>query len=795
MNKIQLDIKLRPIRFLFLVKPNDKKNLEKVFQINTLLWGGKYNPIVPYFKRVPKWWGGSHKSYNATKILNDYLDFFEPDFIVETEEGMTKDLVFDEGRVLQLEDLLSLDEHSSDDKYGLTVYDLYVDLYEKKYQFERRHKVNIVNVTSENKQNQLFTSCIFGSFIKSPELSYFEEGFIDIFDPKKVDLNDISLIELYQSSNLSPLDATHADIDIQYYQSSPDARLFIFDLQAPRDLIDYWNLRIIYRNIVAIPMQWIAGLASFCNEFISQNYRAHRSQAEYFERTTIMFSRSTSQDKGNEIYNSYLSGNEEKAILQFWYPDIRVEKSDYIAGLQRAILSDEKFYKEIVLTKEYEKEQIQFDTLTPNFVKKKYHRKPLWANVINLKDWGNQSRNLTCFPTNSRNPTFPNFGCYSELLLPTTEGLTIFPRSINRQFWNLHNGTDTINQWLSTYKITANISDAGKSVQQIIETIGGVPQLFSLANKNVIEQLNKMANTPLTRSFHAKEFENKVNAKGDKKRSSRLVSQKVVQLGLELKCSKCDSWNWYEINNLNYELSCNRCLKFFDFPILEPSNSSLSRWSYRVVGAFALPDYARGGYAASLAIHFFVRKVSDSHRLNITWSSGQELTLQSGEKAEADFILWAQREGIVGLNKPTNIVFGEAKSFAKDAFRDSDIEKMKLLADTFPKSNLVFATMKNFDEFSVDEIQRLKKLAEWGRGYDNKNKETRAYVMVLTGLELFMDGYGSLSNVWEDKGGKHSELAKSRRVHSDNLETLAYATQELYLDMPSYYEGLDNIKL
>ena len=725
----------------------------------------------------------------------DYLDFFEPDFIVETEEGMTKDLVFDERRVLQLEDLLSLDEHSSDDKYGLTVYDLYVDLYEKKYQFERRHKVNIVNVTSENKQNQLFTSCIFGSFSKLPELSYFEKGFIDIFDPKKVELNDISLIELYQGRNLSPLDATHADIDIQHHQSSPDARLFIFDLEAPRDLIDYWNLRIIYRNIIAIPLQWIVELASFCNEFISQNYRAHPHKAEYFERTTIMFSRSTSQDKGNEIYSSYLSGNENKTVLQFWYPDIKIDKSDNPMGLQRSILTCEQVNKDIVLTYEYEKPKIQFDTIAPNFIKKKYHHKPLWANVINIKDWGNQSRTLTCFPTNYRNPIFPKFNYHNDFLLPTTEGLTIFPESINQQHWNLHNGTEAINQWLSKHEIEATVSDAGKSVHQIIETIGGVPQLSSLANRSTVELLNDMANKSLTRSMHAEEFKNRINTKKNKRPASRLISQKIVQLGLELKCSKCDSWNWYEVNNLNYELSCNRCLKLFSFPILEPSNSSLSRWSYRVVGAFALPDYARGGYAASLAIHFFVRKVSNSHRLNITWSSGQELTLLSGQKAEADFILWAQRKEIVGLDKPTNIVFGEAKSFAKDAFRDSDIEKMKLLAETFPKSILVFATMKDFEEFSVDEINRLREFAEWGRGYDNKNKEVRAYIMVLTGLELFMGGLERLTNVWEDKGGKYAELAKKRRVHSDNLETLAYATQELYLNMPSYYEGFYNIKL
>ena len=37
----------------------------------------------------------------------------------------------------------------------------------------------------------------------------------------------------------------------------------------------------------------------------------------------------------------------------------------------------------------------------------------------------------------------------------------------------------------------------------------------------------------------------------------------------------------------------------------------------------------------------------------MTWSAGQELTLKSGEKAEADFILWTQKEEILGLNNAT----------------------------------------------------------------------------------------------------------------------------------------------
>lgn len=56
MAHISAVVTLRPIRFAFLVKPNDSKRLLEIFQINTCLWGGKFNPIIPIFGHVPKWW-------------------------------------------------------------------------------------------------------------------------------------------------------------------------------------------------------------------------------------------------------------------------------------------------------------------------------------------------------------------------------------------------------------------------------------------------------------------------------------------------------------------------------------------------------------------------------------------------------------------------------------------------------------------------------------------------------------------------------------------------------------------
>jgi hypothetical protein len=279
-----------------------------------------------------------------------------------------------------------------------------------------------------------------------------------------------------------------------------------------------------------------------------------------------------------------------------------------------------------------------------------------------------------------------------------------------------------------------------------------------------------------------------------------LVKGNAVELGLELKCTKCSSWSWYSLKRLDYIVHCSLCLREFGFPIVDPSGIDNSRWAYRLIGPFALPDYATGGYAASLAIRFFSEVVGSHDRSALTWSSGQELTLPTGNKVEADFILWYQRKEIFGNDHPTEVVFGETKSFGRersrdlshvaqrvkdeDVFKENDILRMKLLAEAFPGALLVFATMKEASDMSASELARIRKLAEWGREYLIESRRSRAPVIVLTGTELFA-GY-SINDAWKEKGGKHEELGAHGYVHWGNLKVLADMTQQIYLDMPSY---------
>ena len=781
MSNIRIDIRLRPIRFGFLVRPNDKKNVLEIFRINTCLWGGKFNPIIPFFKCVPSWWEREgYRFENAKQIINGYLDFFEPDFLVEAEEGLADGFGFDPERVLQLTNILERPGEGDWGRYGLSVHNLYSELYKEEFRFESRHKRNIVHVEAKESVFANFVASNFGSFPIQGQLGYFERAYKDVFKPEHITLDAAALSKLYQSGYSSALKIGCAKLRIDYYDLG-ELVLFILDAKKSRDLVDFWNLRVIHEHVLAVPIQWIEELSPFCKEFILNNYHPRSDNSNGGKiYTTSMFSRSIPENDIEEIYRNYLHVDKKKAnTLQTWYPSIWSKPPEMIAGTTRPTLAANRKSMEIQI--DGDNPEIRFDPLFPEFASE-YGNQFRLANVVRLEDWSNTGQITTVFPCNYK-INFFRFRLGEEHFLPTTEGLVIFPEYRNRsERWNLDR-TTAFNKWFKDNQVSATLSDAGRATQQIIQTLGGVLDVGCLAHKGVIELLNEMSR----KTAHYREFRNKTDKAINDKRWGKgifetLVGRKVVELGLELKCGKCGSWSWYSVKQLDYSLTCSFCVKQFNFPITDPLGGKHSRWAYRVIGPFALPDYARGGYAAALAIRFFANVIGSTGFSAVTWSSGQELKLPTGEKVEADFMLWYQRKEVWGTDYPTETVFGEAKSFGKDVFKPDDVNKMKLLAEAFPGSILVFATMK--EEFSQKEINRIKKIAEWGRKYDKETEQTRAPVIMLTGTELFTAD--SLKVSWEKKGGKHKDLIPTLLGRPDSLRVLADLTQQLYLGMPSH---------
>ena len=768
MNNIRVDIRLRPIRFGFLVRPEDAENVLEIFRINTCLWGGMFNPIIPMFESVPSWLESEGFRFeNPRQIISDYLDFFEPDFLVEAEEGSAEGFGFDPKRVLQLTDILERQGEGHWNKHGLSVHDLYSKLYQEEFRFELRHQRNIVHVEEKESVFAGFVAANFGSFPTQEKLRYFEHSYKDIFDSEHITLDAAALSDLYQSRYISALEIGCENLRIDYNEfSSP--MLFILDTQESKDLVDFWNLRTIHQHVLAVSIQWIKELSPVCKEIIRDRY------------VSTTFSPSIFENDRENIHNSYLHINERNVYMpQIGYLPIWLDDRAAFPTLK----ADRK---RMDIQIDEDNPEIRFDPLFPEFASE-YGNRLRIANVIRLEDWSHTGQIATVFPCNYKNPTLPKFGHGRKYPLPTTEGLVIFPESRNfSEQWNLIDGTTAFNQWFNDKQVPATLSDAGRLTQQIIQTLGGCWGVSCIAHKGIIELLDEQSRNSVTKTAHYKEFENKIHrAIGNKQWKKgifeTLVERKVVELGLEVRCNKCSKWSWYSITQLDYSLTCNFCFKLFDFPITNPMGSKHSRWSYRLIGPFAFPDYAEGGYASALALRFFANIIGEMSGSKVTWSSGQELTLPTGEKVEVDFMLWYQREGNFETDYLTETVFGEAKSFAQLAFKQEHVDNMKLLAEAFPCSTLVFATMK--EELSEEEVGSIKELAEWGREYDEERGQIRAPVIVLTGTELFTKMFFEES--WEDKGGQHEDLIQSWKG-DNNLRLLAELTQELYLGMPPY---------
>jgi hypothetical protein len=796
MTSFSIDVRLRPTRFGFLVAPNDMAALRLAFQVNTCLWGGKYNPIIPIFAKRPKWWE-RHRITDETaeQIVNGYLDYFEPDVLVETQAGQAASLGYNPDRIISIDALIPqanrLDIGYSD-SHGLSVFPLYHHLYQREFQFAKREPEKIVRIASETPALTSLAACVFGAFPERGAFHELERGFDEVFSPEILNLNASTVADIISSNWRNPLHFTHDSLEVEYGHHI-DPRVFVFDASRASDLIDYWNLRAGVAPVLPVPVQFAAELGPLVRRFVKQNFRPlPNNRNGVMIRPTVMFGRAIASEAIEPLFNEHFRVDVEGAnCLQTWYPSFWRPTSEIMVSPTRTRVTAKQTTSNSQV--DGDNPALRFDSLKPDFAPE-YGGSARWANVVKLDDWSHQDRFATTYLDNFRNPQMPNFGGRIGEFLATTEGyveLAKYARGSN--FWRLESTTDAVTKWLDNRGIKTQLSGSGRATRQIIETLGNLRCVSAVANAEVVKLLDGISRKSVVKCMEHSQFRNRVSLANKDNIWSRgaartLIEKNAVELGNEVRCDKCGSWSWYALSELSSELKCSLCLKAYGFPSIDPAGKDRARWAYRLIGPFAQPNYAHGGYAAALSIRVFAEAIQLGHGPSLTWCAGQELTFPGGEKVEADFILWYRRGETYGHSARTELVFGEAKSFGKECFGVQDIDRMKALAVAFPGAALVFATMKAPDELSQDEIKRLRDLALWGRHYERQRRQTRAPVIILTGHELFVDH--SLSLTWKQLGGRHAELIEPAYVRLDNLRVLADLTQQLYLGLEPYGKTL-----
>jgi hypothetical protein len=766
------------------------------------LWGGIFNPIIPVTTKLPDAWRREpYRELSGTGLADAFIRFFEPDVFVEAEKGLAtkagvkipEHSIHD--RVVALQDFVRKDTpRRADFAFGLNIFDAYRDLYERKYQFVTRKRRRFVLF---NDKSNAYCEAVFGIFPQHSELTYIRDGYIEVFEPEKKICSLENCLDVLRGSQWSPLSLCHYEIEAQS-GSHEEPTIYVFDPKSTVDLIDYWNLRQFRPNVLPIHIGWFAECSDLIRHSITKNYRPlPRNPHGVMVSTTVEFARSISDATAKQLVTKYIVGVPPGSwSFKLWYDPIW--RNNWRGGgiqPRRARLVAGEGEVQANLVKE--DSSITFQSLSPRFAERfgpiRNHAR--WANILRLDDYSQSSQLAVTYLPNVKDPTFPRLQL-GEGTIVSREGIVLLQEyKRDRTHISLLSPRDAIIGWLKWQAIDATPSEAGRNAEQVMRSAGGLRGCWAFADRSTIELLDKMAKSVHQQGGQFAQFADRTASVSEWKAllSRRLkaekftrlslntfIEKKALQAGMVLRCEICGKENWYSVRDLDYQLLCERCLGSFNFPQGD-IRFNAQDWQYRVIGPFSVPNYANGAYATLLTLRVLDELVHFSAS-PMTFSTGLDLK-HKAKDFELDFIAWYSEGKKYWIDPQPVLVFGETKSFGKDVFKEMDLDRLKEFAESFPGSNIVLSAMK--DDFDSTEKKRMRAFAEWGRVLQ-KNGEPRASVIVLTGRELFSQF--DLGRTWKNAGGRHAAMVQHPSVNLDDLWTLADTTQQLYLDLPSYWD-------
>jgi hypothetical protein len=292
-----IKVKSRPLRLAFLIQPK-LHALHEAIKINSSLWGGLYNPIIPLHKRAPKAWRlHEREKISMEKRTLGYLRAFDPDFIVG-DPSVLPQYVTDIGRpVIEPSEIWSdfhRDQRDVLPNYGVRIFELLNDIYRELFEVKRRFPFKIVLPVLPNK-HEVFWAAALGQL---PALiqQTIETSYAETLDFEKPDASEATYAAIVKPASLFPRRISSHRLENQRRGYRHDAAYGIFmDATRLDDVVEYWNLRALGRAVIPIPKQFVVvpEFLDYVRKFVKSNYRLSRQNPAISYGTTIIRSSSS----------------------------------------------------------------------------------------------------------------------------------------------------------------------------------------------------------------------------------------------------------------------------------------------------------------------------------------------------------------------------------------------------------------------------------------------------------------------------------------------------------------------
>lgn len=770
-----IDITLRPLRFAFLVPPDDKKALLEAININTLLWGGIYNPIIPIYDSVPEIWRDKYfREEKIDKILSGYIEAFDPDIIVKL--GGIDQINFEVGNRKIIDSSELIDRNIN--IYGCNILEIsdYI-LGNAGPQYEK------MIIPTFDVQNELFLSAAFGKLAFENEKSLLKGTVQNFLESPKHLINEF--YKWHTARNNYVLFLNTFNIKMFSKNGVHDNYFYLLNQENYSDIIDFWNLRATGINIWPVPSNFsdddIKKYADFaCKayvpDFFTDNVRCH---------VFIIKSRSILDDKilkhvaglFKPYYNS-ISPQVDVGIQPF-FPCINKGNNNFSrfeVDSKNQSFSD--YHSSINIT-----------PLLPCFINRYSEYRPIYcSNDLKLNIHHDDFLVPEVLPRSLNTYGLSFFSSFDNRYLVKNSGdISYFVNRLDSEIeMKIPSSESIFLNWFRVRDWNCDFSSAGKSAKQMLKQVGTLHKVSVLAKSDLIKLLTDVSETScnaeslngkLNRIYnHENNCKNELLGKIFKNYNSRdsknfnptviiqdLIKMNIIKLGVEMQCPHCSKRGWHSLNSFDYEVQCPNCLDKFEIPSHSPQDI---KWSYRVIGPFSDIKKSDGALSVLLTLRFF----SSILELKTTPIIGTILRNKDEKiKFEVDLAMFVKND-MHSEENHYDTLFVECKSF--NDFTQDDFSRMETVVNYFPGVTIVFAKLGS--NLSPKEVELLENFVDLSR---NRFKQTKLYsdVIILTGEELFLN-----KTILTLSLNDQPEFLK-RRLYWQNISPLCEWTQKKYL--------------
>lgn len=774
-----IKVKSRPLRLAFLIPPK-KDALHEAIRINSTLWGGIYNPIIPLHRRAPKAWRlHPHEKISMEKRVLGYVRAFDPDFIVGDANSLPR-YVKDFGRPIvaanEIWARFHKDQRDVVPSYGVGIFELLNDIYEEFFEVKRQFPFKVVLPTLQ-KKHEIFWAAALGQL---PPLiqQTIKSGYSETLDIEKPDVSAVSYASIVKPASLFPRRISQHKLENARRGYRLDAAYGVYmDATRLDDVIDYWNLRALGRIALPIPKQFVnvPEFLGLIRSFVKSQYRVSSQNPTVTYGTTIIRGSSCKMSELESLAKALdpatlIPGNPSARVLslQHWYPRVWDE---WAMGKDGAIPDDISCQVEEHSFQDAQG-SLTFNLVKPDFAVDALSNTPRYANEIYPNFYDDVDPVLAdVLPYDHGQEVLRVVGglFLSDDFRIGHTGIVSLVNWRSRTHWKPPVAEEVFFAWLKDKGFEAGLSTCGRVAKQIHTQLRGWGNV--LTNEPLItllEQMNKGGEEGKGAQLgHVKNTLKTLDASGRLYRS--LVEHGVFQLGYKTQCTHCQRSSWYSLQSLASEFVCPPCHRKLD-AISAVDRDNKGDWHLKTAGPFSIGNYGDGSYCVLLGLNFFQK----DHSLQTTpVMSFTAKHAASGKLLEADFgIMW--QDTAFGETQD-GILFAECKSYNK--FEKKDFERMAVIAKEFPGAILAFCTLRK--SLQSSEIKQMQRLTKAGMKYWKTERPINP-VLILTGQELF-DHFGA-PHCWKDLAVP--EWAK--RVHS--IIDLCNATQAIYLGLPHWQE-------